>query len=218
MNEDGIARLLTQQGNAYKLLLWLDKQAGRDPTLFSRETLAALREGTSCGDWLTAHRESLPQELLPAESEWERFAFMLASFFETSFHVRTLEFGGRVLESRLERGAEAGATWRARRRHPRSVMMHAVRQLAAEEHMPIDQRSATRLVDRSDIRQDVLIWTYVVELGRRGVRRGKGPPVHSIWRAIAPAVRRALTTEIVWQARSRLLAKIREVHERERGK
>jgi hypothetical protein len=81
-----------------------------------------------------------------------------------------------------------------------------MKRLARSEGLSITARRAGRLADQSRIKDQLLLWTYVFELGRRARGESKGPPIHRIWRAMAPATRRNLTTELVWEARSSLSA------------
>ena len=73
------------------------------------------------------------------------------------------------------------------------------------------QRQAGELVrTRRDLRDAVLVWTYVWELDRRARNKGKGRVVHRIWRAIPSQTRRALTADRVWSARQQVLDATRE--------
>jgi hypothetical protein len=217
MERDALETVLRLHQMAYELLLWLDMQSARDPSVFSPEASAELSDGSRCATWLAAHRESLPAQALPAASEMEAFAFLLASFFDTSFRVQRQELGGKILEARLVRGT-IGRDTGARRRSSGSVMFHALRRLATAEGMPMDSRTAGRIADRATIRSDLLIWTYGVELVRRATRQSKGPAVHGIWQAMDPEVRRNLTADTVWESRERLLAVIRDTWNRNRIK
>lgn len=208
MERAELANALRLHAAAYQLLLWLDKQASRDPSVFSAQAMADLGEGRRCRDWLRTHRDVLPAELLPAEDDLERFAHLLASFFATSFCVQRQEFDGKVLEARLHRNRSSP---RIRGPAPHSIMLYALKRLATEGRMPLDRRTASRLVKRLDLREDLLIWSYGVELVRRAAGKSKGTAVHNIWLAMEPAVRRNLTADMVWNARERLLSAVRDV-------
>ena len=98
MNRNDISNLLTQHRNAYNLLLWLDKKAVHEDKMISPPAIASLKDSELCKAWIQKNRESMPQEFLPDSNQLDIFANVLVSFFRTSFHVKTQEFDGKVLE------------------------------------------------------------------------------------------------------------------------
>jgi hypothetical protein len=149
----------------------------------------------------------LPNELLCEENELECFANVLVSFFETSFEIRTQELNGKVLEARLQRSQVPRPAQRPSGQS-KVVAVNAVRRLASDEGIAIDQKIAVRVVNRIDVRADLWIWVYVFELTRRSVGKGKGTVDYRIWHAISPDVRRNLNVDTVWEARSRIVSVI----------
>lgn len=101
--------LIRLQSGAYDLLLWLADEANQDPAILSPEVVAALRQPDTTLRWLKRQRDRLPARLLPPEED-EAFAGLLSSFFSTSFHVRHLEFNGRLLEARVTLGTADTST------------------------------------------------------------------------------------------------------------
>ena len=59
------------------------------------------------------------------------------------------------------------------------------------------------------LEQDLLIWTYAWELGRRAKGKAKGPVVLRVWRAMPLDLRKNLNVETIWDARNRLLGHLR---------
>lgn len=206
MNRTQLAAVLDLHRRAYALLLWLDREASSDPRAFAGVVATTLRRAANCQAWIAANRDSLPQELLPEQRESEAFSRLLASFFETSFRVDVVTFGGEVVDARLARGVAESA----RANSPRLLMAHALRQLAAEEGVELDQTMALRLQGHKRLQNDIRVWSYCMELERRAKKRTKGAAAHKLWRAINPEVRRKLTVDVAWEARTRLVTAILE--------
>ena len=91
------------------------------------------------------------------------------------------------------------------------MMISAVRRLASEEEIAIDQAIARRVVDRQDIRTDLWVWLYVFELHKRSIGKGKGRVDHSIWKAIPSELRRNMNADLVWNARCRIVSEIKKI-------
>jgi len=207
-----VETLLRLQTQAYDLLMWLADEANCDPEALSPETAAALREPESAGAWLKRRREGLPAELLPRELAGP-FANLLSSFFSTSFHVRHLEFEGRLMESRVTLGASPGVGSGV---GLEGCQVLALRHLAAAERLPIQEKEARTLVRRKSLHLASLLWTYAWELDRRAKQKTKGSVVHRIWRAIPREMRKPLTAARIWEAREQLLEAVREQYNAER--
>ncbi len=205
-----ISRVLAIHSQAYKFLLWLDRRACHDPDVLASDNVAAIRDAETCTVWLHVNRQSLPAELTPSDDDMPAFARMLGSFFETSFHVEYVAFGGQVLEARLARGADRVAVRRTCGRSSKMVLVHALRRLAQSESIPMDQPTARRLANRASLRDDALIWAYALELARRANGVSKGTVIHDIWRKIERTTRLDLTADHVWEGRQRLVAALRE--------
>lgn len=200
-----LEELLRLQATAYDLLMWLADAANRDPELLSPDAVRRLSDPDLAPEWLEAQRGKVPEPLLPADPRgW--FANLLSSFFATSFHVRHLEFGGRLVESRVTLGAE----------RPNSktglgqCQALALRHLAMAEKIRITEREAGQLVRRKSLSEACRLWTYAWELDRRAREKGKGSVVHQLWRALPKDTRKSLTVEHIWTAREQLLTAARE--------
>ncbi|WP_326999802.1 hypothetical protein OHA72_32295 [Dactylosporangium sp. NBC_01737] len=202
LSYDDVAELLRLQAKAYELLLWLSHESADDPDLLSADAAAGLARAGSAAAWVERHRHRLPQDLAALDPHGP-FANLLASFFATSFRVERVEFGNRVVWSRIVLGASAGPPERTGLAHSQAL---AVKHLAASQGLPMTEAQAGDLVrTRRDLRDAFLLWTYVWELDRRARNKGKGPVVHRIWRSLPTQTKRALTADLVWSARQQVL-------------
>jgi hypothetical protein len=208
MNQNEICTLLEQHCKAYQFLLWLDKEATGNPNVFSKETITAFNEKQSCIAWLEMHRDSIPQELYPDSNRIDSFANMLMSFFETSFHVQIQEFEGKILEARLCRKANPTSIQKPTARL-RDLMITAMRRLASEEGIVIDQDATRHAVDHPGLRNDLWIWLYINDLNLRSSGKARGNIDHKIWIAIPVDIRRNMDIKIVWEARSHLVTELK---------
>jgi hypothetical protein len=204
---DDVAALLTLQAKAYELLMWLDRESVDNPELLSAHAAAELAHPGTAAAWVDRHRCELPVELTVPDPHGP-FANLLSSFFATSFHVKHLEFGNRLVSARIVLGVSERAPDRTGLRQSQAL---ALKHLAAAQRLPMTARQANELVrNRRDLRHALLVWTYIWELDRRARNKGKGPVAHRIWRSIPRQTRRALTADRVWSARQQLLDAARE--------
>jgi hypothetical protein len=211
LSYEDVVELLRLQAKAYELLLWLSHESADNPDLLSVEAAASLARAGSAAAWFERHRSELPQDLAALDPHGP-FANLLASFFVTSFRIEQVEFGDRLVWARIVRGASGGTPDRAGRAHSQAL---AVKHLAASERLPMTETQARDLVrTRRDLRDAVLLWTYVWELDRRARNKGKGPVVHRIWRSLPGETKRALTADLAWSARQQILDAARGVVER----
>jgi hypothetical protein len=185
--------------------MWLADEANRDPQLLSPDAVARLKDADTAAGWLEEQRPRVPERLLPAETQGS-FANLVSSFLATSFHVRHLEFEGRLVESRVTLGTYV----------PNSKIgvgqcqALALRHLATAEKIRITEKEAGQLVRRKSLSEASLLWTYAWELERRAREKGKGSVVHDLWRALPKETRKALSVELIWEARETLLDAARD--------
>ncbi|MEV4516264.1 hypothetical protein AB0K00_45795 [Dactylosporangium sp. NPDC049525] len=202
LSYDDVAELLRLQTKAYELLLWLSRESADNPQLLSADAAEGLARASSAAAWIEHHRPQLPQELAAIDPHGP-FANLLASFFATSFRVERVEFDNRVVWARVVLGASAVPPDRTGLAQSQAL---AVRHLAASQGLAMTEAEARDLVRaRRDLRDAVLVWTYVWELDRRARNKGKGPVVHRIWRSLPADTKRALTADLVWSARQLIL-------------
>jgi DNA-binding transcriptional regulator YdaS (Cro superfamily) len=206
LTREDVAQLLTLQAKAYELLMWLGAEGVKDPDLLSPAVVALLGEPLPAAAWLDQHRKRIPPALLPPRIEGP-FANLLSSFFSTSFNVTHLDFGDRLVDSRLRLGMDRGLASHVGLDQSQAL---ALKHLAASEGISITEKTARGIVKRATVRPAALLWTYVWELDRRSKKKGKGPVVHKIWRSIPWETKKALSVDRVWEARAQLVAASRE--------
>lgn len=201
IDDADIHRVLSLHEQAYRLLLWLDRQAKSSPQALSSDEVARLAKPAGCLKWLEENRAALPGELRPAQSQADEWANLFSSFFETSFEVRHLEFGGQLLDSNLTRRRPGGPSQFSEQ----SVQALAVKHLLAAYEVRVSQGDAAKLAQRKSIREHVVVWTYIWELSRRAIGKGKGVVVHRLWRSISPETRKSLSVDRAKQARQAIV-------------
>ncbi|MFC6020848.1 hypothetical protein ACFP2T_32345 [Plantactinospora solaniradicis] len=207
LSYEDVAELLTLQAKAYGLLMWLSQASVDDPEMLSVDAAARLARPGTAATWIAEHRSELPADLATLDPHGP-FANLLSSFFSTSFRVEHLEFNNRLVSARIVLYASPGPADRTGIVRTQAL---AVKHLAASQRLPTTEGQARDLIRvRRDLRDAVLLWTYVWELDRRARNKGKGPVVHQIWRSIPWERKRALTAEQVWSARQQLLDAARE--------
>jgi hypothetical protein len=208
LSYDDVAELLRLQAQAYELLLWLSRASAADPELLSAGTAADLARPASAATWFERHRPEFPPDLATLDPHGP-FANLLSSFFTTSFRIEQVEFDNRLVWSRIVLGAPTGPPDRTGLAHSQAL---AVKHLAASEGLPMTETQARDLVrTHRDLRDALLLWTYVWELDRRARNKGKGPVVHRLWRSLPTDTRRTLTADHAWSARQLLLAAARTI-------
>lgn len=200
-----IGDLLQMHARGYQLLLWLDRQAAREPSVLAPDVVALLAKPASCGAWLVANRFTLPLELRPENPVRDEFVNLFASFFSTSFHVEHLSFGGELLDSRLAKRSTKSSH---KPKGSLAAQALALKHLASSQSIRISEAEARKFAERKSSQPHLLLWTYVWELDRRAKAKGKGEVVHRIWRSLPLATRKNLSTDAVWAAREELLGKL----------
>jgi len=137
----------------------------------------------------------------------------MSSFFRTSFHVEYFKFSDEISGARLKVGVDAEEKQWKGGRHPRmtpkKILTLALKHLASSEGLKIDESRARQIAKHSSIEEDLLIWTYAWELGRRAKKTSKGSSLHSIWRRIDRDIRTDINADLVWSSRLKLLEHLR---------
>jgi hypothetical protein len=206
LNREEIAELLHLHQRTYQLVLWLGQQAVHHPEMLSPEIMQELMKPVACAAWLASHRSVLPEDGLPEGDISDEFANLFSSFFSTSFRVEHVSWNDELLNTTLRAGPAANSA-------PTGFVAAqalALRHLGGSEGIRISDSEARTLAKRKSMRQTLLLWTYVWELGRRAKGKGKGEIVHRIWRSLPIDVRKNLTVEAIWEARSELLKHLTE--------
>ena len=206
LNYQQTEALLATQDQAYRLMEWLTREVARRPDLLTPQDAATLHQSDATRRWLDAHSSEIPSKLLFDLNE--SFVNLFASFFETSFHIKHLEFDGKLLDSNVKVGLEQRKSTAF---NPAQCQFLALKHLCNSEDVYLTDKEAKALVKRASLRESLLVWTYVWELDRRARGKGKGAVVHEIWRKLPVDVRKNLNAERVWNDREQLLTVVREL-------
>ena len=226
MTREELRQILNLQNRAFQLLMWIGRQARQRPELLSSESVEALKHADTCEDWLTQHDAGLPYHLRVAQGERRAFAYLLSSFFNTSFHVEQASiWNGWIREGSrpmLRPGlASSGGKGKAhRRRHSQKqlevageLQRLALASLAEENGHNLSREQSQRLASEPELAADLNVWSYAYELHRRSQFASQGAAVHRLWKAIEAEERTKLDADQIWQARERLAAAIQQLPE-----
>ena len=214
MDQKQISEVIELHSKAYRLLLWLDRQAIHDPEVLSQEREQIFSDGISTAQWFEREKFYFPAELIPSDDRIERFAFLFSSFFYTSFHIRRMWYQEQCIEARLLRHSAFISRSRAGKK---DIYTNALKKLAKEIGFVLDYEHLKALRKSPYIRPDLILWTYVWELDRRSRKQSKGEILRYLWRQLDITVRKDLTMEKVWQAKTRIIEAIREIADPQRN-
>lgn len=220
MNHAALQSALRRHSQAWSLLQRAAADNGMAGCRFSG-LVDIFSDAAKARDWLLRHRFQLPEELRPEADEVGFFANLLSSYFATSVRARV------VHQVRFERdeNVEVEHAWRivsgtersrgrssnARRRldeRVRILRRAACADLLEEASWPRQGSDALVCALETDreLDADLNLLTYAHELLRRERFASQGEAVHLLWQRLPHETRTQLTAEIVWSARSRLLA------------
>lgn len=205
MNITELERALDLQKRAYALLLWTGKEARR---LLADESLSS---SAKCADWLKRHFNEFPVELRPGPDEFDGFAKMLTSFFNTSFHLegsggnKRLVRGRKFKDGRNKKYAQGRAADAAE-----ELTRLAVASLAEEEGVRLEENIISSISKDGALAEQLSLWAYACELVRRSQFASQGPAVHQLWLELDEKKRRSLNAEVIWQARSVLIEALKK--------
>jgi hypothetical protein len=89
-------------------------------------------------------------------------------------------FNDTISDARLKAGVDESAKQRKGGRHPgmtsKKILTLALKHLASSEGIKMSESDAKQMATHSCIEQDLLIWAYVWELGRRAKKHPKDRP------------------------------------------
>ena len=205
MNITELESALDLQKRAYALLVWTGKEARR---LLDDESLGS---SAKCADWLKSHLHEFPVELRPAADEFDGFAKMLTSFFNTSFHLEgagrnvRLVRGRKFKDGRNKKYAQGRAAAAAE-----ELTRVAIGSLAKDEGMLLEEAVVFNVLNDDALAVQVSLWAYGCELVRRSTFASQGPAVHHLWLELDEKKRRRLSAEAIWEARSFLIEALKK--------
>lgn len=224
MTKEELNRVLDLQNKAYGLLLWIDDQARHQPDLLSEKNVEAWRSVASCEDWVRRMIGTVPRDLRPEESDIPAFAHLMSSFFNTSFRVEEKttsnwrnSYDSYIVErrKRLLPGISTTRKTKAQKEKTlesaRHLQLIALEELAIENDFDLSREQLETLAHQSQIQNALNLFSYAHELMRRSQFASQGAAVHALWNTMDKKTRQKLNTEVIWQAREKLLEEVRSV-------
>ncbi len=218
LTRERLERVIRLHQQAYDVLCWLSNIAFARPYLLTERAADELRDAARCAQWVRKHRHEFPGRLRPTDDTIDEFAQLFSSFFQTSFRIERMYSAGRPCHYRIypKKDLAAGrdklasrrrvprATKRKRNEEARRLMARAMQ--AIDESVDVSQDAIATMYEDDELRQDLLLWAWAVELNDRAQGISHGPVVHVLWQQMAPNVRRHHTIGPVWAARENLVA------------
>lgn len=224
MIKSQIERLLHLQNAAYETLLWINRRAEYEQELLSDENLAKWRYAETCEAWVRDIHGMIPSAVRPSEADIPAFAHLFSSFFQTSF--RLVESSSKKVSDSW--GEEYWAENRKRKLMPGAVgekkstkgkaragesaqelRIIALEDLAIENEIFPSRAELESLAQDAQLRDALVLWTYIHELNRRANFSSQGEAVRLLWQAMEKKERIKLNADKVMKARESLLAALK---------
>ncbi len=185
--------------------------------------IAVLSDAAAARDWFSRHRDQLPVQLRPSIPQIETFARLIASFFATSVRLtsvrdRTGEMRSRLVSSPSQnlQGSRRGTRSKQRLAEKvRTLRFYGFESLLQDGDIAIEGPPALfdKLDAEADFARDVTLYTYAVELLRRGRFASQGEAVHRLWLTLSEDDRTHLSADLIWAARARLIVRLGAIPE-----
>jgi hypothetical protein len=199
------------QRKAYQLLLWLKQRARTNPDLFRSEQIEPFATGATCEDWVRRRCDSFPTNLRPTAEQLQAFAYVLSSFFKTSFRIAEVRHWDDT-----ETTLVAGLRGIRGRRHKQKLTQrqtqnaHDLRRLSlnllAEDcGQLVTAETLESACLNPEFCQQLTRYAYGVELVRRCHYASQGSAVHRLWLELDESVRKNLSADTIWKAREYLV-------------
>ncbi len=195
-----VATLLRLQQLAYELVIDISRQAAENPQWLNLETANQIKTPEGAEKWLASQAGKIDKTRFPEDELRRPFINLFSAFFETSFHFDIRQYRDELISARIEpQFMRVGKSERYR------VAVLALRDLAKEQRVLLAIEQLRKLAKHNDIRTDVFILTYVWELRKRAVGKGKGIVAHQIWKALPHDIRKSLDENYYWLAKQRIV-------------
>lgn len=218
MKLEEIEAAVEVQRKAYQLLLWLKQRARTDPDLFRSDPIEPFATGATCEEWVRRRRDSFPTHLRPTAEQVGAFAYVLSSFFKTSFRIAQVRHWDEV-ETTLVAGL-TGDKGRRHKRHQVQRQNQAAQELRRlslillAEHcgQVVTVKAIEDACANPEFSQQLIRYAYGVELVRRCHYASQGAAVHRLWLELDEPVRKNLSASTIWKAREYLVAWLQATH------
>ncbi|MEK7779894.1 MAG: hypothetical protein AAB370_00165 [Verrucomicrobiota bacterium] len=212
MKLEEIETAVEVQRKAYQLLLWLKQRARTNPDLFRSEQIEPFATGATCEEWVRRCSDSFPTQWRPLAEEVRAFAYVLSSFFKTSFRIAEVRHWDEV-----ETTLVAGLRGIRGRRHKQKLAQRQTQDAQDLRRLSLNLLSEEcgQIVTAEDIEhagadpefsQQLTRYAYGVELVRRCHYASQGTVVHRLWLELDESVRKNLSASTIWKAREYLVA------------
>lgn len=195
LDREEIYRAVDLHRRSYKLLRWLGTAISKGFVRFDRAH-EYMDEAGAAKDWIEYHFLNLPPSCRPPLDQVEPFAQFFATYLTTSFEL--VEKPKPRIESacggcfcpicvHLVAAPHLRARKVSRRdkERARKLKVAALQQLALEQSTSQDQKELENLIDSPDIRTEISLVAYGLQLIARTNGRSDGPAVLALWREIA---------------------------------
>ncbi len=210
MTQTEIQTALDLHKKAFEFLL-ASRASGRAVSgPLDETTIEAWSDGESCAEWVGRHYAELPLAYRPERDEVPAFAQFLTSLLTTSFMAFKSVYGDgiQICAMSTRRADGTRRSKRARQKEAQAMetlCFHQFRALAAECGAD-DSDEAFQCLWQNEARgADLALWTYAAQLVQRSQFASQGPVVYRLWLQLPKETRRELSTELIWQARERLM-------------
>jgi hypothetical protein len=190
-----IERAVELQQRSYKLLRWMVDAIDRGFISFgAAHTFSTFPEATTA--WLHRHYNDLPNEARPPRDDMRAFVELFVSYVDTSFDI--VEHPGKRLYSEDAHCFCPICSWlvdvprmrpkklmRSDKERARRMTTSALRQLAVELAVSLDDERADQMTDDTELREPLALVAYGHDLQRRMIGVVEGPATLALWRRFA---------------------------------
>lgn len=213
------------QSKGYKLLQWMESALQRGFIAPERVSHGA-EDKAAVVTWLERHLANLPPQARPTQEEIEPLGLFFSTFLNTTFHLKAEP--GMRLQPGICGCFCPMCSWMVQRPHLQTRKVGRREKLSARKRMlgtlaqwrlelGLDHRPDAELeslVEDPELRADLALCTYLLDLERRLEGRSKGAATLALWRMLAwnangsPIKKFKLQSDRVLEAQERILAKL----------
>jgi len=195
-----VATLLRLQQLAYELVIEISRRSAENPQWLNLEVADQIKTPEGAEKWLASQAGTIDKTRFPEDELRRPFINLFSAFFNTSFHFDIRQYRDELISARIEpQFMRVGKSERYR------VAVLALRDVAKKKGILVTTELLKKLAKQNEIRADVFILTYVWELRKRAVGKGKGIVAHQIWKALPRDIRKSLDENYYWLAKQRVV-------------
>ena len=210
MTKMDVATLLRLHQLAYELVIFHSRRAIENPRWLNATVEKQLKTAEGAADWLESQAGEIPPNLFPEKELRQPFLQLFSAFFNTSFHFDMRQSEGEIVSARIE-----PQFYRVSRHQQLRVVLLVLNEVTKAEGISLSETQLRQIAKQEALRTDVLILTYIWELGQRAIGKGKGIVAHRIWKVLPHHIRTKLDDRYVWLARQRVVDAMKAVSQDE---